>query len=635
MRNITPILSVLFILSRTAARAAAIEPVATPPAPCYRWIGREKIRAGYMSAADLGPALAKMRAAGMNALLPKFGGLQSPPSEQNLKDLAAWGAAARSARLHLLPVFNFRGGDTERIPNDRREVTAIGRTMEKTPCPLDERFWDRYVRDRMAALAEHARELGIDGAVLDPEMYGADHLSYDSVCYCPDCMREFFQATGQSPPNPLPRAAERADWLRRNGLQRRYEERFAARVEELCRRVEKACHAKSPEFLIGTLHPDLEGPFTRALAAGLGTERYPLLGFSERTYSPGYTDFIDRQQRIFAAAGAHVLFVPGIWQQQFPTENLAEQYYACAAHASGYWVYTIESLAEDTSRNPGYSLREPLDRYWAAIKTADDELDRLRRSGGRYVSALRVRPFDPPLPVLTVRDIAVPHLLSAPTSGTPLARIFLPRTRYRSIVFIRAAAGEPIEAKVTNVQLANYRPGTQWVLTGPNGQRLAEGHMRMGESDTVRYTPLLSGTYVLVADSGSNSHRIELISGQRYASPASVRYPFTVNGQFGRMYFYVPKGVEEFRFTVEAEGQAPGRGGKITVTDPDGAVAARVAGDLDPAVVTEVRVPPAAQGRVWRIAAEDVTNDLRLFFAPDFPAPYLSPDLARVLTPRL
>ena len=126
----------------------------------------------------------------------------------------------------MLPVFNFRGGDTERIPSDRREVTVTGETMKLTPCPLDEEFWTRYILGRMVFLAEHARELGLTGGILDPEMYGADHTSYGDVCYCDSCLREFLQASGRAVPDALPAPATRAAWLEQEGLRASFERHF-------------------------------------------------------------------------------------------------------------------------------------------------------------------------------------------------------------------------------------------------------------------------------------------------------------------------------------------------------------------------------------------------------------------------
>ncbi len=602
------------------------------PATCYDWIARDKLRGGYLSSADLGAGIAQMKAVGMNTLLPKFGGLQSPPTEGNVTLLRRWGQAARDNHLHLLPVFNFRGGETEKLLSDRREVTIGGETMKLTPCPLDEQFWTRYIEGRMVYLAAHAAELGLDGGILDPEMYGADHTTFNTVCYCADCLREFCQTIGQAPPDPFPVPSQRAAWLKQAGLDQRFTEFFVARVRGFGEHIEREVHARNADFMLGVLLLDYPLPFMKGLATGLGTETHPVLGFSETTYSPGYTDYVDKQGAAFAAMPAHVLFVPGLWQQQFPSENLAEQYYACAAHSAGYWIYTFESLLEDVSKLPGYALREPPERYWAAMQTANEELDKLAASGGQYVSALKVRPFDPPLPVLSAGDIKLEALVPAP-DNQPLSMgpVTGPRLRYRNPLFVLCKAGEPVVLKVTNLQLANYRPGSQWLLLDPQGQRLLEGHMKVRESAEVKFTPERDGVYVLVVSSGNNSHAVQVLTGQRFSFIAGARQRFIVNGSFGRVYFYVPGTVTTFSLFARAEGQAAGRGGKLTIFGPDKQAAAHAEGDLGNWTELAVTVPAGGGGRVWCLSAEDLTNDLTVYFSPNMP-PYFTPDPTRVLT---
>jgi hypothetical protein len=604
--------------------------VQAAPVKSYDWIRRETIRGGYLSAADLGEGLARMKAVGMNLVMPKFGGLQAPPTEDNLKSLRAWGEGAKANGLHLLPVFNFRGGETEKILSERREVTSGGVTMPRTPCPLDESFWERYILGRAVYLAKHATELGLDGCILDPEMYGADHTVFAGVCYCADCLREFGAASGQPTPD-LP-AAERGKWLKDQGLDKRFEQHFVTRITGFCQRLERECHASNPDFLLGVLLLDYPLLAHRAMALGLGTETHPVLCFSESTYSPGYTRYVDEQQKAFAAMPAQVLFVPGLWQQQFPTENLAEQYYTCATHAAGYWVYTFESLLEDCRKHPGYMLREPAERYWEALKLANAELDAFAASAGTRVSALKVRPFEPPLEILNTGDLKIATLIPAPdsqpTSPGPLST---PRLRYRNPLFILGKAGEPVVVKVTNLQLANYLPRTQWAVVGPDGKQLMEGVVKLRESAEIAFTPERDGVYVVLATSGQNSHTLVVTSGQRGAFMAAKEHPFVVNGVFGRMYVYVPAGVAQFSVFAKAEGQAAGRGGKLTVSGPDGKSAASLAGDLGTVSEMTVQVPPESQGGIWCLAIEDVTNDLRLYVSPNLP-PYLSPDPTKVLT---
>ena len=150
MIRIALAVSWLFTFTTLFSQAAA-----QTPARCYDWIIRDKIRGGYLSAADLGGGLARMSAVGMNTLMPKFGRLQAPPTASDVRSLRDWGQAARRSGLHLLPVLNFRGG-AEPLLSDRRELTVSGETMKLTPCPLDEEFWNRYIRGRLVYLAEHS-----------------------------------------------------------------------------------------------------------------------------------------------------------------------------------------------------------------------------------------------------------------------------------------------------------------------------------------------------------------------------------------------------------------------------------------------------------------------------------------------
>lgn len=158
--------------------------------------------------------------------------------------------------------------------------------------------------------------------------------------------------------------------------------------------------------------------------------------------------------------------------------------------------------------------------------------------------------------------------------------------------------------------------------------------MKVRESQDVTFTPDRDGTYVLVAQSGQNSHSLVVTTGQRHAFLAGGKQKLTVNGQFGRMYFYVPAGVARFSIFAKAEGQAAGRGGKLTVTGPDGKQAAHIEGDLGSETEMAVTVPAEGQGQVWCLSAEDLTNDLTVRLTGAV-SPYLTPDPAKVLTPKL
>ena len=586
--------------------------------------------AGYLAANDPRAVVARARAVGMNALLPKFGGLTSPPDETSLRLLRQWGEAGIKSGTHVLPVFNFRGGEAEKLLSVRREVNITGHRMERTPCPLDEQFWRAYVLRRAVDLAVRAKDLHLAGAVLDPEMYAADHTVFETPCFCDDCLREFLLTEGRSPAEPVP--AAHADWLRENRLMDRFQERFVARVRGFCRQIEATVHQRNPDFLLGALLLDYPSPFMRGMAEGLGTPQYPVLAFSETTYSPGYTPYVEQQQRTFANLPAHVLFFPGLWLSQFPAENLAEQFYACASRSSGYWIYTLESLVEDVRKMPGYALREPGERYWTAMRLANAELDRLAACGGKYESALRVRPFDPPLPLVVFGD-AKPGVLVPVTGERPLTPGLptLPHLRYRNPLYVLARSGQAVEARITNRQLnSGYRSGSQYAVFDAEGNRILEGTVELGRSATARWTPARDGVYVLLVESAQNGYLLQVLSGQPFAFRATPAQPLAVNGYLGRLYFYVPQGISTLTVFVKAEGQAPGRGGKLAVIAPDGHVAARIAGDLGSLSGYAVDIPPLMQDRMWALAGEDLTNDLKLYFSPGAVS-YVGTDPARLL----
>jgi len=155
--------------------------------------------------------------------------------------------------------------------------------------------------------------------------------------------------------------------------------------------------------------------------------------------------------------------------------------------------------------------------------------------------------------------------------------------------------------------------------------------MKAGESQEVTFTPPTDGVYLVLAQSGQNAHNVEVLSGQPCGFLASKEHPFTVNGQLGRVYFFVPAGVDKFSLFVKAEGQAAGRGGKLALYAPDGTLAAQLAGDLGKQTEMPVQATPEQQGRVWCLSVEDVTNDLLLHLSAGIP-PYLSPDSAKVVT---
>jgi hypothetical protein len=131
-----------------------------------------------------------------------------------------------------------------------------------------------------------------------------------------------------------------------------------------------------------------------------------------------------------------------------------------------------------------------------------------------------------------------------------------------------------------------------------------------------KWTPDRDGVYVVVATSGSNGYSLQVQTKQPFAFRTSEKQPLHVNGGLGKLYFFVPQGVDKVTLLAVAKGQAPGRGGKLKIIAPDGQVAAKLEGELASSKVS-VDIPAAMQGRVWALTGADITNDLQISLAPN------------------
>jgi hypothetical protein len=371
------------------------------------------------------------------------------------------------------------------------------------------------------------------------------------------------------------------------------------------------------------------------MAKGLGVEKYPVLALSEFTYSIGCTEYIENKRKQFNDMPAHVLLVPGLWISQFPSENFAEQCYGCAQHSSGYWMFTLQSLVGDSKKLPDYAaLEEPADRYWDAIRLADSELDKLVASNGTYESALKVRQFDPRLPPVQFGNVD-PKSLTPVNEEKPLSleKESVSQLRGHNPLYIQVRANEPVEVKVSNHQLGKYLPGTRYAVFDADGNLLTEGKMKLGESDVAKWTPKQDGIHVLIATSKSNGYSLQVLTKQPFCFRASENAPLVVNNRLGRLYFFVPKGVNKISLFARAAGQSPGRGGKLAVIAPDGKTAAHLEGDLGAMTELPIEIPEAMQGRVWALTAKDVTNDLHIHLSSKNNTFCVGTDPTRLLKP--
>jgi hypothetical protein len=591
-----------------AGRAAVV--------PAYDWVLTEKIRAGYLGSKDPADSAARMKAAGQNTVVLKLGSLGQPPLTNELAVLTAWAENTRAAKVRLIWGINFAGG-AEKFTGTRRMMTGAGEPLTQTPCPLDATYWQRNVESRFLYLAEKSKDLNVTGAVVDPEMYAADIKMYRAPCYCDECLREFIRSEGGALEAGAVFPRDRVQWLKQGQAGARFDAFFQSRVRGICRAIEGRVHARNPDFMIGLLQSFADVPFFAAVQDGLGTPERPSLGFSEETYNHGFTPYITSQLRQFEASRISVFYVPGIWVNKFPTENLAEQFFACAQATAGYWVYSMEFLVKDVSNHPKYALPEPVERYWAALTEANRELDHLQRKGGAHATHLRVREFKPPPPLVVVADYKAGGM-SAITVNRKDASEQAPTLRYRGGMNILGQKGVPVRIRLVTRRLST-EDKIWFGVMGPDGQKLFQGAVDPGTSQDVQWMPSADGVYGFVADAGQNTLQMLVTSGQPYGFRATRLQPLRCNGALGRLHFYVPVGTTKTSICLKAAGHRPGRGAKVSVFSPDGEVAARFSGDLGSVGELPVGFPREMQGKVWMLTAEDVTNDLMVYFDDGFP----------------
>jgi hypothetical protein len=544
-----------------------------------------RLRGGYCSAGNRA-LLTQVHAAGMNAVMPKFGGIESPLKPPDAEALQAWSDDSAAQDLAFLPVFNFFGGhDPAWIRDYAHYVDGRGVELAHTPCPFDRAFWDRYITARFVAMAEALEGKPLAGILLDLEMYGADSTTYHEPCYCDACYGAFVRAHADRL-NAVP-APERKAAIEAAGLQDDWREAARAKARELAVTCREALHRVRPDLRIGALHLDFSAPFQDGLALGFGTEKLPVFALTERTYSTGYDEYVQQAQQAFRTLGAHVDLLCGVWQSQFPPENLAENLYHCARDSYGYWVYTLETFeAPDYSPLPG----KPHD-HWAAIQEANAELDKLAADPA-YVSRLTVRPFEVPVPPLTARGFKQYALVPCSAAGQPELP---PRLRGRNILYFHAQAGDALSFEVTFRQVGRYRDAGRALLVSPAGDELAIADVKADAPGSLEAKAAATGVYGLIIETRANASDVTRASHPLAVSIAGPEGAHLITRVPG-LYVYVPAGVRQAAFALATEGVGEALHARISPEDG----AELYSGDVIGRMTATVRLPDDA-GHVLRL----------------------------------
>ncbi len=538
-------LAMASLLWLAVPHAAAQGPTpSTAPSRPYDQPGY-RMRGGYLAVSDIG-LVASAADVGLNTLVVASLNLKPQPEAATRDQLVRWAKACHDQGLALwLSLYYFGDFESVWVGSYRKYVDGNGAQAKRTPCPLDEDFWQRVITQRYLWLAELSRQVPIAGVVLDPEMYAADKGGFFNACYCGDCVARTLHAAGRDLAPPYPTA--RREWLQGLGLLEAHYQQARETMRGFGARTRGQVEQVAPDLLFGVFGGDEPNPLMAGLLLALGRADKPVFAFSEGTYVAGYTPNVEVTLQRIARLGAHARLTCGVWQSKFPAGVLAAQLYECARHSAGYWVYTLETYTRpDYTPLPGKAAD-----YWGAIRQANRELAQLQRDPG-YQSALKIQPFvNPPTPVSAknVGRFRVVPLVPVAEQVTPPARF-----RYTTIFYLYATAGERVRFPL-KLHVGTAREAGQYLLVSPEGRELARADLLPGDTPAeVTFPAEQTGLYALVVGTGGSAVQVE--SRRPYAVAADRTSPARLYMVIPMLYVLAEAGQREVTLQMGTQGEA-------------------------------------------------------------------------------
>jgi hypothetical protein len=170
------------------------------------------------------------------------------------------------------------------------------------------------------------------------------------------------------------------------------------------------------------------------------------------------------------------------------------------------------------------------------------------------------------------------------------------KLRQENVLLLAAAAGREAEVELRHYPLARYESTLIWDVRAPDGERVCHGQIPHGASATIRFTPSVSGVFLLGASAGNCVYGVTRSTVG--VGLAVVERIAVFRGPY-RFYFCGPP-VEEPGQVVLHSRQAEYVA--ATVTDAAGVTVAR--GETSPEHRRVTLSLPAEKGRggVWRLA---------------------------------
>ncbi len=530
----------------------------TPAASAF-----SQIRAAYWMIKPIDQASSQfqtLKTHGLNTALIKDSRYQI---QENL--LHGWGEVATRQNVLFFPVINFAGKNEMKYLRGTFApyVDRTGTEFSSTPCPLDQKYWEASIGKRLEQIAALAKKSGIPGAIFDTEMYGSDFSIYHEPCFGDTCWERFMQAAGRN----IPYIAQkhRHDYLTRHDHLKQYTNVQEKRLQEFLSSFEKRVHRINSSFSLGIIGFQ-QNWFYRGLIRGLGTVSAPLYVFSETSYISGYTPHVDQEMAFIQGTEfmfpfqadarntqRHARYIPGVWLGRFFPDELPSQLYTLALHTDGYWLYSADSLWTDENQRFPLTLHGSHKTYWAAIKEANDQLNRYLRKPDTHQS-----PLGPLYPSSFYDDTQKRLILSESleyftnhvvsdylgkisksrdshrSHETPSSQI-----TYRGKALFHSIKNERGTIQITHIPLATYPDQTYYRLFDLDGVLIREGALnRTTPTITLSLPPHLSEQISLLIDSGANAARVSF-SDLLWFVEASSTFPLAISNTIQTYRAYV------------------------------------------------------------------------------------------------
>ncbi len=204
---------------------------------------------------------------------------EAPDALEQIKKAVA---AARKQKLTVF-LWEHLGLNTADILDvgQSKTVNAAG-VAGRAACPVDPDFWGMYLTPIGAALAALP---GVDGILLEPEVYAGGEYDREQSCYCERCLRRFGEAKALQE-WAVPEPAQRKAFVDKSGLAKAFMEWQEGEVRAHAVAYRKAAQAANEKLRLGYyIGPtSTENWYHRALAQGLYDGRQPLVNMDQRTY---------------------------------------------------------------------------------------------------------------------------------------------------------------------------------------------------------------------------------------------------------------------------------------------------------------------------------------------------------------